>query len=170
MNTREQVVSVSLLGFAVLMLSIYGQHLSYAQIVIGGGGGGGGGAIGPTGPTGTTGATGAAGTCTTVISTSGPVSDPGGPCVYLYNNSGGAITFNAPSATTTFQLRVYRQTTGNTGVITVQMAASNKVDLLGTNGSSAGTLLSPGTSADEASIRSDTTNHWYGVAPGWTNP
>jgi hypothetical protein len=104
------------------------------------------------------------------ISTSGPVSDPGGVADIQYNNAAGALTFNAPAGVNGYQ-RCYRNATGKSGVITVQMAASNTVDLTGANGTSAGTLVSGGALADAVCIVSDATNHWYAyVSSGsWTN-
>jgi hypothetical protein len=103
-------------------------------------------------------------------STSGPVSDPGDTFDFLYNNSSGAITFNAPAGVVGLE-RCYRNSTGKTGVITIQMAASNTVDFNGTNGSVAGTLVSTGALADGICINSDATNHWYAspTSGTWTN-
>jgi len=103
-------------------------------------------------------------------STSGPVSDPGGTNVFLFNNAAGAITFNAPAGVAGYQ-RCYRNATTRTGAITIQMAASNTVDVNGVNGSSAGTLVSTGASGDSVCIVSDAANHWYAYIQmgSWTN-
>lgn len=103
-------------------------------------------------------------------STSGPVTDPGDTFDFQYNNASGALTFNAPAGVQGLE-RCYRNATGKSGVITVQMATSNTVDLNGANGSSAGTLVSGGALGDGICINSDTTNHWYAnVTSGtWTN-
>lgn len=95
-----------------------------------------------------------------LISTSGPVADPGGTSVVQFNNAAGALTFNAPAGVAGYQ-RCYRNATGKSGAITVQMAASNTVDLDGVNGSAAGTLVSGGALGDAVCIVSDATNHWY---------
>jgi len=110
------------------------------------------------------------GTVYTLISTSGPVSDPGGPSTFQYNNAAGALTFNAPAGVAGYQ-RCYRNSTTRTGVITIQMAASNTVDVDGSNGTSAGTLVSGGALGDAVCIVSDATNHWYAyIQKGtWTN-
>jgi hypothetical protein len=67
--------------------------------------------------------------------------------------------------------RCYRNSTGVTAVLTVQMAASNTIDLNGANGSSGGYLASSGALGDSVCIVSDSTNHWYAYAGGgtWTN-
>ena len=105
-----------------------------------------------------------------LISTSGPVADPGGIRYQQYNNASGALTFNAPAAVVGM-LRCYRNATGKSGAITIQMATGNKVTLAGTDGSSAGTLVSSGALDDAVCLTSDATNHWYAwVAAGtWTN-
>jgi hypothetical protein len=105
-----------------------------------------------------------------LTSTSGPVSDPGDTFDFQYNNAAGALTFNAPAGVQNLQ-RCYKNATGKSGVITIQMAASNTVDIAGANGSAAGTLVSGGALADEVCINSDTANHWYGhvVSGTWTN-
>lgn len=95
-----------------------------------------------------------------LVSTSGPVADPGNSSDYQFNNAAGALTFNAPAGVAGLQ-RCYRNATGKSGVITVQMATSNTVDFQGTNGSSAGTLLSGGALGDAVCIVSDVANHWY---------
>lgn len=107
---------------------------------------------------------------TVTISTSGPVSDPGGTFAFLYNNAAGALTYNAPVGVKGLE-RCYRNATGKSGVITVQMAASNTVDMNGSNGSSAGTLVGGGALGDGVCINSDATNHWYGTPTSgtWTN-
>lgn len=111
-----------------------------------------------------------------VTSTSGPVTDPGDTFDFQYNNAAGALTFNAPAGVLGLE-RCYKNATGKSGVITVQMAASNTVDVTGSvggggvNGSVAGTIVSGGALADEVCINSDTANHWYGhvVSGTWTN-
>jgi len=103
-------------------------------------------------------------------STSGPVSDPGDTFDFQYNNAAGALTFNAPAGAVGLE-RCYRNATGKSGAITVQMATSNTVDIAGVNGSAAGTLVSGGALGDGVCINSDATNHWYGsvVSGTWTN-
>lgn len=103
-------------------------------------------------------------------STSGPVSDPGDTFDYQYNNAAGALTFNAPDGVVGLE-RCYRNATGKSGVITVQMASLNTVDLNGANGSTAGTLVSTGALADGICINSDATHHWYAAitSGSWTN-
>ena len=105
-----------------------------------------------------------------LTSTSGAVADPGGSSAYQFNNGTGALTFNAPDGVAGIQ-RCYRNATTRTGVITVQMAASNTVDINGANGSSAGTLVSGGALGDAVCIVSDAAHHWYGfVEKGtWAN-
>jgi hypothetical protein len=104
------------------------------------------------------------------VATSSPQSDPGGASAYLFNNGSGAMTFNAPAGVAGLQ-RCYRNATGKSGAITIQMAASNTLDVSGANGSSAGTLVSGGALGDSACIVSDATNHWYAyIQKGtWTN-
>ncbi len=104
------------------------------------------------------------------ISTSGAVADPGNSSDYQFNNASGALTFNAPAGIAGLQ-RCYRNATGKSGAITIQMATSNTVDLAGANGSSAGTLVSGGALGDAVCIVSDAANHWYAfVQTGtWTN-
>lgn len=103
-------------------------------------------------------------------STSCPVSDPGDTFDFQYNNSSGACQFNAPAGVQGLE-RCYRNATGKYGVITVQMATSNTVDINGANGSSAGTLVSGGALGDGVCINSDATNHWYGsvISGMWLN-
>ena len=105
-----------------------------------------------------------------LISTSGPVADPGGVNYYQINNAAGALTFNAPAGVAGYQ-RCYRNATGKSGAITIQMAASNTVDVGGTNGSSAGTLVSGGAAGDSLCIVGDVANHWYAYkqSGAWTN-
>lgn len=97
---------------------------------------------------------------TILISTSSPVTDPGGVNVNLFNNSVGAITFNAPAGVAGLE-RCYQNATGKSGQITVQMPASNTVDLLGINTAVAGSIVSTGALGDDICMVSDTTNHWY---------
>ncbi len=98
------------------------------------------------------------------------VTDPGNSADYQFNNAAGALTFNVPVGVAGLQ-RCYRNATGKTGVITLQMATSNTVDKDGANGSSAGTLVSGGALGDAACLISDAPNHWYAyVQKGtWTN-
>lgn len=107
---------------------------------------------------------------TVLISTSGPVTDPAVPYAFQFNNASGALTFNAPSGVAGYQ-RCYKNATGKSGVITIQMATSNTVDVGGTNGASAGTLVSSGAAGDALCIVSDATNHWYAYinSGSWTN-
>lgn len=105
-----------------------------------------------------------------LTSSSGPVADPGGPSYYQFNNAVGALTFNAPAGVAGLQ-RCYRNATGKSGAITLQMAAANTVDLNGADGSAAGTLVSGGALGDAVCLVSDAANHWYAyVGKGtWTN-
>lgn len=105
-----------------------------------------------------------------LISTTGAVTDPGGAAAVQFNNAAGALTFNAPAGVAGVQ-RCYRNAATRTGVITIQMATSNTVDVDGANGTSAGTLVSGGALGDAVCIVSDAVNHWYGyVQKGtWTN-
>lgn len=122
---------------------------------------------GPAGPTGPSGGNTA---IPVLISTSGAVADPGGVNYYQINNASGGLTFNAPAGAAGYQ-RCYRNATGKTGAITIQMATSNTVDLGGTNGSAAGTLVSGGAAGDSLCIVGDATNHWYAYKQSgtWTN-
>jgi hypothetical protein len=106
----------------------------------------------------------------TQIATSGSNSDPGGASYYQFCNYTSGCTFTAPAGVAGLQ-RCYRNSTGVTAVLTVQMAASNTVDLNGGNGSSGGYLASSGALGDSVCIVSDSTNHWYAYAGGgtWTN-
>jgi len=106
-----------------------------------------------------------------LTATTGPVADPGGPSVYLYNNSSGAIIYNLPTGVSGYQ-RCYRNATGKTGVITIAVTTNNSIDLNGANGTtSTGTLVSGGALGDAVCLISDATNHWYAyVQKGtWTN-
>jgi len=95
-----------------------------------------------------------------LTSSSGAVADPGNSADYQFNNASGALTFNAPDGVAGFQ-RCYRNATGKSGAITIQMAASNTVDLNGVNGTTAGYLLSTGALGDSMCIVSDAAHHWY---------
>ncbi len=106
-----------------------------------------------------------------LTATTGPVADPGGPSVYLYNNSSGAIIYNLPTGVSGYQ-RCYRNATGKTGAITIAVTTNNSIDLNGANGTtSTGTLVSAGALGDAVCLISDATNHWYAyVQKGtWTN-
>jgi hypothetical protein len=105
------------------------------------------------------------------ISTSGPVSDPGGNAAFQYNNASGALTFNLPAGVAGMQ-RCYRNATGKSGAITIAVTTSNSIDLNGANGTtSTGTLVSSGALGDAVCLQSDAANHWYAyVSSGsWTN-
>jgi len=96
-----------------------------------------------------------------LTSTSGPVADPGGPAYFQYNNAAGVLTFDAPAWAAGLQ-RCYRNATGKSGAITVQMATGDYADLAGANTTSAGYLLSTGVLADGICITaSDTSHYWY---------
>jgi hypothetical protein len=105
-----------------------------------------------------------------VSSGAGPIADPGGVSYIQTNNYTGVLTFNAPAGVAGMQ-RCYRNATTRIGIITVQMASSNYVDMNGANGSSAGTLVSSGALGDQICIISDAANHWYVMssAGSWTN-
>jgi hypothetical protein len=106
-----------------------------------------------------------------LISTSGPVTDPGGQSVYQFNNASGALQFNLPAGVAGMQ-RCYRDATGKSGAITVAVTTSNAIDLNGANGTtSTGTLVSGGALGDAVCLVSDAANHWYAyVQKGtWTN-
>jgi hypothetical protein len=103
--------------------------------------------------------------------TSGPVSDPGGNSYLLYNNSMGAITFNLPSGAQGVQ-RCYRNSTGNSGVLTIAVSSGNAIDLNGVNGTTGtGTLVSSGALGDYICLVADATNHWsaWGEQGSWIN-
>jgi len=107
----------------------------------------------------------------TLISTSGPVADPGGSSAFQFNNASGALTFSLPAGVVGLQ-RCYRNATGKSGVITIAVTTSNTIDLNGANGTtSTGTLVSGGALGDAVCLNSDATNHWYAwVNKGtWTN-
>jgi len=102
---------------------------------------------------------------------SGPVTDPGGNAYFLYNNSMGAITFNLPAGMPGLQ-RCYRNSTGNSGAITIAVAANNTIDFNGVNGTTGtGTLVSSGVLGDYMCLVSDATNHWsaWGEQGSWVN-
>jgi hypothetical protein len=105
-----------------------------------------------------------------LISTTGAVTDPGNSMDYQFNNASGALTFNVPVGVAGLQ-RCYRNATGKSGAITLQMATSNTVDVAGANGSSAGTLVSGGALGDSVCLVSDAANHWYAYKQlgTWTN-
>jgi len=106
-----------------------------------------------------------------LISTSGPVSDPGGNYYFMYNNASGALTYNLPAGTG-LQQRCYRNATGKSGVITIAVTTSNAIDYNGANGTTTtGTLVSGGALGDAVCLVSDASNHWYAyVQKGtWTN-
>ena len=108
---------------------------------------------------------------TVTISTSGPVSDPGGAAVFLVNNTSGGLTFTTAVGVAGYQ-RCYRNATGKTSVITVAVPASNAIDLNGVNGTTGtGTLVSGGALGDAVCLFSDASNHWYAqISEGtWIN-
>ena len=110
-------------------------------------------------------------TPTVTISTSGPVSDPGGAAVFLVNNTSGGLTFTTAVGVAGYQ-RCYRNATGKTSVITVAVPASNAIDLNGVNGTTGtGTLVSGGALGDAVCLFSDASNHWYAqISEGtWIN-
>ena len=105
------------------------------------------------------------------ISTSGPVTDPGGNAAYLYNNAAGALTFNLPAGVAGKQ-RCYRQATGKSDVITIAVTTGNSIDLNGANGTTTtGTLVSTGAPGESVCLVSDAANHWYAtvLSGTWTN-
>lgn len=120
-------------------------------------------------PPGTTGAI-TIGSTVMLTSTTGPVIDPGGAIGYQFNGASGALTFNAPVAVAGMR-RCYRNATGKSGAITVQLASTDKADLAGSNGSTGGTIVSGGALADEICLTSDVANHWYarGSSGTWTS-
>ena len=106
-----------------------------------------------------------------LISTSGPVTDPGNSADYQFNNGSGALTFNLPDGVAGLQ-RCYRNQTGKTGAITIAVTTSNAIDLNGANGTtSTGTLVSGGALGDAVCLVSDAAHHWHAyVQRGtWTN-
>lgn len=114
---------------------------------------------------------GGGGAPTVLISTSGPVSDPGVSSSFQFNNAAGALTFNLAAGVAGYQ-RCYRNATGKSGVITIAVTTSNQIDLSGSNGTvTTGTLVSGGALGDAACLVSDGTNHWYAYAQSgvWTN-
>lgn len=89
---------------------------------------------------------------TITISTSGPVtvSSVG----FYYNNAAGALTFNLPVITLAnigYQF-CFRNSVTRTGAITIQSPAATYIDVDGTNGTAAGTLVSAGALGDSACI------------------
>ena len=88
-----------------------------------------------------------------------PVADPGGGQYYEKCNYSGGCIFTTAGASPGL-VRDYRNSTGLAGVMTIQMPASNAVDLNGANGATAGCLVSGGALGDEIIIKSDSTNHW----------
>ena len=108
----------------------------------GGGGGGGGGVTLPS----------------VIISTTGPVTDPGGANVFEYNNAGGALTFNLGDGVPGYQ-RHFRNATGVSGAISINPTVGNTIDFGGSNTSVS--LISTGAAADEISLVSDVAHHWY---------
>lgn len=122
----------------------------------------------PTSATATSGTATCSGTAT--IATTVSIPDPGGLIAYLFNPA-AALTFPLPPGLPGMQ-RCYRNATGGTGAITVAVAASNTIDLAGSNGTSGtGTLVSGGAGGDNVCLFSDAANHWYAsVQKGtWTN-
>ena len=103
--------------------------------------------------------------------TSGPVTDPGGWNLYQYNNSSGALTFNMPTGVAGLQ-RHYRNDTGKTGAITLQLGGSDVADLNGTATTAGGALASAGAAGDDIDLISDRANHWYSnvVKGTWSIP
>jgi fibronectin-binding autotransporter adhesin len=104
------------------------------------------------------------------VAPTGPVSDPGGPYDYLFNNSGGALTFNLPAAVAGMQ-RCYGNSVGTTGAITITAASGNTIALLGANSAAAGSLTSGGAAGDGLCLASDAANHWmaYPESGTWSN-
>lgn len=105
------------------------------------------------------------------VSTSSPVtvSTSG----YFFNNSAGAMTFNLPTITSALvgrQICFFNDST-RTGAITLQAPASTVINRGGTNGSTAGTLVSAGALGDGACVVAVTTTKYLAtISSGtWTN-
>jgi len=73
---------------------------------------------------------------------------------FFFNNAAGAMTFNLPAITTATVGNQYcfRNYTGRTGAITLQLPAATSVDVDGVNGTAAGTLVSGGALGDSACV------------------
>jgi len=73
---------------------------------------------------------------------------------FYFNNAAGAMTFNLPAITTATVGNQYcfRNYTGRTGAITLQLPAATSVDVDGVNGTAGGTLVSGGALGDSACV------------------
>jgi hypothetical protein len=102
-----------------------------------------------------------------LISTAGPVADPGGSNYYQVNNSGGSLTFNLADGVPGYQRRL-RNATGNSGAITVTPYSGNSIDLMGANATV--NIASAGALADEVWLTVDVAHHWYAtvLSGDWT--
>lgn len=103
------------------------------------------------------------------ISTSGPASV--GLTGFYFNNAAGALTFNLPTITTVGSQYCFRNYIGKSGAITLAAPASTYINVRGTNGSAAGTLVSNGALGDSACVVAVTTTQYVAyLGDGvWTN-
>jgi len=124
-------------------------------------------------PTSSTASAGTATTCsgTAVIATA--ISSSPTASGNYYHNTAGDMTYLLPTITSaTIGTKLcFRNYTARTGVITLQLPASTTVDVDGTAGTAAGTLVSGGAGGDAACVLAATTTKYIGyVEHGtWTN-
>jgi hypothetical protein len=106
-----------------------------------------------------------------VVSTSGPVTVAA--TGFYVNNASGALTYRLPTVASGLvgMQFCFRNATARTGAITITAPALTYLDVNGTNGSVAGTLVSGGAAGDSACVVAISTTE-YLAYPGngsWTN-
>ena len=105
------------------------------------------------------------------VSTSGPVAVT--TAGYYFNNAAGALTFTLKTLASgdVGNTWCFRNYTGKSGAITLTAPASTSIDVLGANGSAAGTLVSAGALGDSVCVTAVTTTEYmaYVGAGTWTN-
>ena len=105
------------------------------------------------------------------VSTSGPVAVT--TSGYYFNNAAGALTFTLKTLASgdVGNTWCFRNYTGKSGAITLTAPASTSIDVLGANGSAAGTLVSAGALGDSVCVTAVTTTEYmaYVGAGTWTN-
>lgn len=105
------------------------------------------------------------------VSTSGPVTVT--TAGYYFNNAAGALTFTLKTLASgdIGSTWCFRNYTTKTGAITLTAPASTFIDVLGANGSAAGTLVSAGAAGDSVCLVAVTTTEYmaYIGAGIWTN-
>lgn len=101
------------------------------------------------------------------LSTSSPVTVSGNVAFY-FNNSTGAMTYNLPTITsgTVGAQYCFRNAVTKTGAITLKAPSSTYIDVSGTNGTAAGTLVSSGAAGDSACVVAVSTTQYAAYVGG----